>query len=150
MDSRLTRWIAFLVFAILIVGWVLAAVYLTGASAGRPGSPYNLSSKLAANYAADGGEKISSLRISIVADLLRDLGIPIEQASILDDLDSPVPTATPDPATPTPSPTSPPPTNTPGPTPSPFDVEVWSIVQDNAGNTSYTIQGTYTLPGACS
>ena len=94
MDSRLAHWIALLVFAILIVGWVLAAVYLTGASARRPGFPYNFSSKLAANYAADGGEKISSLRISIVADLLRDLGIPVEQASILDELDSPVPTAT--------------------------------------------------------
>ena len=94
MDSHHAHWIALLVFAILIVGWVLAAVYLTGASARRPGFPYNFSSKLAANYAADGGEKISSLCISIVADLLRDLGLPIEQASVRDDLDSPVPTAT--------------------------------------------------------
>ncbi|MFV1859089.1 MAG: hypothetical protein ACC647_07030, partial [Anaerolineales bacterium] len=94
MDSRLARWIALSVFAILIVGWVLAAVHLTGASAGRPGLRFNLSSKLAADYAADGGERISSLRISIVADWLRDLGIPIEDGSILADLDSPVPTAT--------------------------------------------------------
>ena len=94
MDSRLTRWIALSVFAMLIVGWVLAAIALTGASAGRPGFPFNLRSRLKADYAADGGEQISSLRISIVADLLRDLGISIEEGSILDDLDSPVPTAT--------------------------------------------------------
>ena len=94
MDSRLARWIALSVFAILIVGWVLAAVALSGASAGRPGFPFNLSSRLKADYNSDGGEQISSLRISIVADLLRDLGISIEEGSILDDLDSPVPTAT--------------------------------------------------------
>ena len=94
MDSRLARWIALFIFAILIVGWVLAAVALTGASAGRPGTPFNLSSRLAANYATDGGQRVSSLRISIVSDLLRDLGFSIEEGSVLDDLDSPVPTAT--------------------------------------------------------
>ena len=56
MDLRLARWIALSVFAIRIVGWVLAAVALTGASAGRPGTPFNLSSRLAADYANDGGE----------------------------------------------------------------------------------------------
>jgi hypothetical protein len=94
LDSRLARIIALSVFAILIVGWVVAAVALTGASAGRPGTPFNLSSRLAADYASDGGERVSSLRISIVADLLRELGFSIEDGSVLDDLDSPVPTAT--------------------------------------------------------
>ena len=94
LDSRLARIIALSVFAILIVGWVVAAVALTGASAGRPGTPFNLSSRLAADYANDGGEQISSLRISVVADLLREMGFSIENGSVLDDLDSPVPTAT--------------------------------------------------------
>ena len=94
MDSLLAWIIALSVFAILIVGWVLAAVALTGTSAGRPGTPFNLSSRLAADYASDGGERVSSLRISIVADLLRDLGFSIEDGSVLDELDSQVPTAT--------------------------------------------------------
>ena len=153
MDSRLARWIALLVFAILIVGWVLAAVYLTGASARRPGFPYKLSSKLAANYTADGGEKISSLRISIVADSLRDLGIPIEQQvssmgwtprflrrrpgtfRVIRRWRS-----------------SSPPIHTRGPTatPAPFEVGLWSIAEDIDGNRSFIMLGTYTLPGACS
>jgi hypothetical protein len=83
LDSSLARWIAFSVFAILIVGWVLAAVALTGAYAGRPGTPFNLSSRLAADYATAGSQRISSLRISIIADLLRDLWIPIEDGSLL-------------------------------------------------------------------
>ena len=56
MDLRLARWIALSVFAILIGGWVLAAVALTGASAGRLETPFNLSSRLAEEYANDGGE----------------------------------------------------------------------------------------------
>ena len=83
MESLLARWIALSVFVILIVGWVLAAVALLGASAGRPGTPFNLRSRLAADYATDGGQRISSLRISIIADLLQDLGIPIEDESLL-------------------------------------------------------------------
>ena len=83
MDSRLARWIALSIFAILIVGWVLAAVTLTCASAGRPGIPFNLSSRLAVDYATDRGKRFSSLRISIVFDLLRDLWIPIEDGSLL-------------------------------------------------------------------
>lgn len=94
MDSHLARIIALSVFAVLIVGWVVAAVALTGASAGRPGTPFNLSSRLAADYASDGGERVSSLRISTVAELLRELGFSIEDGSVLDDLNSPVPTAT--------------------------------------------------------
>ena len=94
MDSRLARIIALSVFAILIVGWVVAAVALTGASAGRPGTPFNLSSRLAADYASDDGGRVSSLRISVIADLLQELGFSIEDGSVLDDLDSPVPTAT--------------------------------------------------------
>ena len=37
----------------------MAAVTLTGASAGRPGTPFNLSSRLAADYASDGGARVS-------------------------------------------------------------------------------------------
>ena len=83
MDSRLARWIALSIFAILIVGWVVAAVALTGASAGRPGTPLNLSPRLTEDFVADGGQNTSSLRISIVSDLLRNLVIPIELGSRL-------------------------------------------------------------------
>ncbi|MGH2620116.1 MAG: hypothetical protein ACRDHG_06035, partial [Anaerolineales bacterium] len=31
----------------------------------------------------------------------------------------------------------------------PFTVEVWSIVEDNAGNQSFMLHGTYTLDGSC-
>ncbi|MEK6587908.1 MAG: hypothetical protein AABY97_03605, partial [Chloroflexota bacterium] len=72
MDSRLARWLALSIFAILIAGWFAAALHLTGASAGRPGFPFNLRSNLAADYGADQGHgRISSLRISVIADFLR-------------------------------------------------------------------------------
>jgi hypothetical protein len=83
LDSSLARWIAFSVFPILIVGWVPAAVALTGASTERPGTPFNLSSRLATDYATDGGQRISSLRNLILDDLLRDLWIPVEDGSLL-------------------------------------------------------------------
>ena len=63
--------------------FLFAAVALLGASAGRPGTPFNLRSRLAADYATDGGQRISILRISIIADLLQDLGIPIERGNLL-------------------------------------------------------------------
>jgi hypothetical protein len=94
LDSRYARWFALSIFAILIAGWVAAALHLTGASAGRPGFPFNLQSRLAADYGADSGDRISSLRISIISDFLRDLGFGDSESSVLSDLDSPVPTAT--------------------------------------------------------
>lgn len=94
MDSRYTRWLALSVFALLIALWLAAALHLTGASAGRPGFPFDLQSRLAADYGADGGDRISSLRISIIADFLQDLGLGGSGPSVVGDLDSPVPTAT--------------------------------------------------------
>jgi hypothetical protein len=94
LDSRYARWFALSIFAILIAVWVAAALHLTGASAGRSGFPFNLQSRLAADYGADRGDRISSLRISIITDFLRDLGFGDSGSSILGDLDDPVPTAT--------------------------------------------------------
>ena len=95
MDSRLARWLTLSIFAILIAGWFAAALNLTGASAGRPGFPFNLRSNLAADYGADQGHgRISSLRISVIADFLRDLGFGGNDPDLLAGLDSPVPTAT--------------------------------------------------------
>lgn len=95
MNLRLARVIALSVFAIMIAGWVVAAVHLTKASAGRVGFPFNLSSKLAADYSSDESARISSLRISIVADFLKDLGLLGDSGEdLLADLNSPVPTAT--------------------------------------------------------
>ncbi len=122
MDSRLARWLALTAFAVLIAGWFAAALHLTGASAGQPGFPFNLRSNLAADYGADpGASRITSLRISIITDLLKDLGFGGDDSDLLADLDSPVPTATarnfqgdpPFTATVTPSATA---TNTPLPT----------------------------------
>jgi hypothetical protein len=122
LDSRLARWLALTAFAVLIAGWFAAALHLTGASAGRPGFPFDLRSNLAADYGADPeAGRITSLRISIIADLLKDLGFGGDDSELLAGLDSPVPTATarnfqgdpPFTATVTPSPT---PTNTPLPT----------------------------------
>jgi len=140
LDSRLARWLALTAFAVLIAGWFAAALHLTGASAGQPGFPFNLRSNLAADYGA-GPEagRITSLRISIISDLLKDLGFGGDDSGLLEGLDSPVPTATarnfqgdpPFTATVTPSPTptitpSPTPTSTPRPptrTPKPTDTE---------------------------
>ena len=141
LDSRLARWLALTAFAVLIAGWFAAALHLTGASAGQPGFPFNLRSNLAADYGADpGAGRITSLRISIIADWLKDLGFGEDDSELLAGLDSPVPTATarnfegdpPFTATMTPSPTQ---TNTPLPTststpkpptktPKPTDTEV--------------------------
>ena len=115
-------------------------MHLTGASAGQPGFPFNLRSNLAADYGADPeAGRITSLRISIITDLLKDLGFGGDDSRLLEGLDSPVPTATarnfhgdpPFTATVTPSPTStatPPPTSTSTPkpptkTPKPTDTE---------------------------
>ncbi len=126
MFSRAPRWLPIAVFAILIVGWVALALQLTGAAAGRPGFPFNLHSRLAADYGADRSGRISSLRISFVSDILQDLGFGADGAGsqLLGALDAPVPTATarnfagdpPFTATVTPSNT---PTDTPQPTATP-------------------------------
>ena len=87
MDSRYTRWLALFVFALLIVGWVAAALHLANASAGTTGLSTNLNSRLTANYGSDGAGRFSSLRLSIVTDFLRDLGFNIEEESVTGDMD---------------------------------------------------------------
>jgi len=167
LDSRLARWLALTAFAVLIAGWFAAALHLTGASAGQPGFPLNLRSNLAADYGADPkAGRITSLRISIIGDLLRDLGIGGDDSGLLDGLDSPVPTATarnfqgdpPFTATVTPSPTptitpSPtststpkPPTKTPKPTdteePDPTDLPDDLVGPSISGGTLFPASGT--------
>ncbi len=167
MDSRLARWLALTVFAALIAGWFAAALHLTGAAAGQPGFPFNLRSKLDADYGADpAAGRITSLRISIIADLLRDLGFGADDSGLLAGLDSPVPTATarnfegdpPFTATVTPSPpptetpvptstsTQKPPTKTPKPTktdqPEPTDVPVDAVAPTISGGSLFPTLGT--------
>lgn len=167
MDSRLARWLALTAFAVLIAGWFAAALHLTGASAGQPGFPFNLRSNLAADYGADPeAGRITSLRISIITDLLKDLGFGGDDSGLLEGLDSPVPTATarnfqgdpPFTATVTPSPTPTitplpaslstprPPTKTPKPTdteePEPTDLPADSVAPTLSGGTLFQDLGT--------
>jgi hypothetical protein len=163
LDSRLARWLALTAFAVLIAGWFAAALHLTGASAGQPGFPFNLRSNLAADYGADpGAGRITSLRISIIADWLKDLGFGDDDSELLAGLDSPVPTATarnfegdpPFTATMTPSPTQ---TNTPLPTststpkpptktPKPSDTEVPEPTELPDDSIAPSISGGSFLP----
>jgi hypothetical protein len=120
------------IFAVLIVLWVLAAIQLSDASARGLSFPFNLRSNLAADYSQDDQDRrLGSLRLSIVSDFLRDIGLSQPEADekqddVEDEMDKPVPTATalnfegdaPFTATPTftPTPTH---TFTPSPTPTP-------------------------------
>ncbi|MGH2620833.1 MAG: hypothetical protein ACRDHG_09740, partial [Anaerolineales bacterium] len=167
MDSRLARWLALTAIAVLIAGWFAAALHLTGASAGQPGFPFNLRSNLAADYRADpGAGRITSLRISIITDLLKDLGFGADDSGLLEGLDSPVPTATarnfqgdpPFTATAIPSPTPTitplptststpkPPTKTPKPTdteqPEPTDLPDDLVAPTLSGGTLFPDIGT--------
>jgi hypothetical protein len=170
LDSRLARWLALVAFAALIAGWFAAALYLTGASAGEPGSRFNLRSNLAADYGPDEGRRITSLRISIIGDWLRDLGIGGEGSELLSGLDEPVPTATarnfegdpPFTATVTPSatptatptatltPTPKPPTKTPKPTdtelPEPTELPADVVAPTLSDGTLFPTAGSL-LPG---
>jgi hypothetical protein len=167
LDTRLARWLALTAFAVLIAGWFAAALHLTGASAGQPGFPFNPRSNLAADYGADpGASRITSLRISIITDLLKDLGFGGDDSELLAGLDSPVPTATarnfqgdpPFTATVTPSPTPTitplptststpkPPTKTPKPTdteePEPIDVPADMVEPTISGGSFFPTFGT--------
>ena len=163
MDSRLARWLALTAFAVLIAGWFAAALHLTGASAGQPGFPFNPRSNLAADYRSDpGAGRITSLRISIITDLLKDLGFGADDSGLLDGLDSPVPTATarnfqgdpPFTATVTPSPTPtvtplPTSTSTPRPptkTPKPTDTQQTEPTEAPADLVAPTLSGGTLFP----
>lgn len=145
MENRAgQRWLlaAVLVFLTLLAIWAVAAIQLTSASAGDFPFTLSLRSQLGADYGQDApGHGIGSLSLSIVGDVLRDIGLaPAEADSQQTDIElalvgvvptatardfegnppfTATPTHTPLPTnTPTPLPTSTP-TNTPTKTPQP-------------------------------
>jgi len=129
--NRNTRrgWLAALLafFLLLLVVWVVAVFQIIPAAAGGGQLGVALRSGLAADYGSEPIRRIvRSLRISVVADLMRDLGKSDAEAgeamhAMSVAMSSPVPTATArdfegdDPYTPTPTKT-PRPTETPEPT----------------------------------
>ncbi len=120
------RWLigAVAVFLALLLLWVLAALQLTSAAAEPLALMYSLRSRLGADYGVDAaGRPMRSLRLSIVQEVMQDLGLRGPEAEsqrrgLEASLGQPVPTATardfeggaPYTATPTFTPT---PTNTP-------------------------------------
>ena len=114
-------------FLFLFVLWVLAVFQLTPASAGAGALRLRLRSNLAADYtAAPVMRMLRTLRLTVMEDVMRDMGMTDEEASaemraMAELLESPVPTATARglmgeaPLTPTPTRTRVP-TDTPEPT----------------------------------
>ena len=88
------------IFALVLVIWLAAAFRISGVQAGMLPFPFRLRSRLAPDYSAgDSSREIGSLRLSIVSDVLRDLGLTDQEASqqgdeLMDEMGSPVPTAT--------------------------------------------------------
>ncbi|MCK5054569.1 MAG: hypothetical protein KAR65_09830 [Anaerolineales bacterium] len=132
------RWMfrAFGVFLAIVAVAISAAIVLNSAAAESLPFSLALRSKLTADYSQDGKQSVlGALRLSIIGDALRDLGLTPKEADqqtagIKIALDDPVPTATAlnfdgdDPYTPTPTSTLTPtvtntPTNTPTSTPLP-------------------------------
>lgn len=69
------------VFVVLFLIWLVTALNLDVAAAGPLGLPFNLRSRLLADYSTDEtGVRIGSLRLSIVDEALRDLGLSSRDA----------------------------------------------------------------------
>ena len=141
MKNRQWMFRTFGVFLAIVAVAIAAAIVLNSAAA--ESLPFSLAvrSKLSADYSQDGKQSVlGALRLSIIGDALRDLGLAPKEADqqtagIKIALDDPVPTATAlnfegdDPYTPTPTSTLTPtvtitptttPTNTPLPTKTPI------------------------------
>ncbi|MCJ7511990.1 MAG: hypothetical protein MUO23_03340, partial [Anaerolineales bacterium] len=96
------RWLvsAVALFLILFVVWILAVFQLSPAAAGAGSLQLRLRSNLAADYsAAPVLRMIRTLRLTVMEDVLRDMGMTDEQASaemraMQALMESPVPTAT--------------------------------------------------------
>ncbi len=96
------RWLvgAVALFLFLFVLWVLAAFQLTPAAAGAGPLQLRLRSNLAADYAAAPMLRmIRSLRLTVMEDVLRDMGmtdeeVTTEMRAMQELMESPVPTAT--------------------------------------------------------
>jgi len=127
------RWLinALAVLIVLLLLWSCAAFRLSTAAASAMKFPIKLRSQISADYGPDRlGRPIRSLRFSIVQDVMRDIGLPPEEAENAQvafeiAMSSPVPTATLAPGTLPPefTPTrTPVPTKTPRPTRTPTEV----------------------------
>jgi hypothetical protein len=95
------RWLAIAgVVLLAMVGlWVLAVFQLKPAAAGNARIALSLRSRLGADYSADGGQSLGSLSLSIVSDMMEDLGLgPLRAQEYSDEMRvallTPVPTAT--------------------------------------------------------
>src|SRR3989304_1605166 len=115
------RWLinALAVLIVLLLVWSGAAFRLSSAAPSAMKFPIKLRSQISADYGPDRlGRPIRSLRFSIVQDVMRDIGLPPEEAENAQTafeiaMSSPVPTATLAPGTLPPEFT---PTGTPVPT----------------------------------
>lgn len=91
---------AIAVFLVFIIVWMIVALQLNAASAGSLSIAHALRSRLVADYSSDRGrDQITSLRISIIGDVLGDQGLSPEEAEaqrkeLVVALSSPVPSAT--------------------------------------------------------
>jgi len=99
-DSLGGRWfigaLALLIFMVAL--WVLAALQLDPAAAGT-GISLSLRSRLLADYGPDAGGRLGSMRLSIIGEVLQDLGFGPETAGEASEalrisMLTPVPTAT--------------------------------------------------------
>ena len=102
MKRERSRWWlgAFALFLGLLVIWILAVIVLDPAGASSFSLNLGLGSRLRADYSADAaGRRIGVLRLSIVEDVMRDLGLTEEEAQAQREevevaMGQPVPTAT--------------------------------------------------------
>ncbi len=91
---------AFALFLALLGLWVVAVLALQPAEAGPLSLSFDLRSRLRADYSPDPlGQRIASLRLTIVDDVLRDLGLSpqaaeAERQALEAAMSQPVPTAT--------------------------------------------------------
>ena len=88
-----------LVLGVLIVVWIAAALLLNTASAEGLPLSLRLSSRLSADYSVDKIGPLKALSLSIIGDMLRDMGMGAQEAeeheaSMKALMEDPVPTAT--------------------------------------------------------
>jgi cell division septation protein DedD len=94
------RWLlsAFAILLILVAVWVIGVLQLDPAAAESSRISLSLRSRISANFGPDSGGPLAALRLSIVGDVLNDLGLgPAGQKAseaLMEAMLTPVPTAT--------------------------------------------------------